>query len=135
MPGEGWHVYPGMVRLLRDGHYPEDLLIRAGDNILLGGTDRREGPLGLEDNVSAARMVLKALSRNPDASLHYLLGHAFLPGFGIAPETRNEELMGLFHSLFDEHPGLAGAMGDVISAAARASDAHTVIRGPHGDEP
>src|SRR2546430_2600533 len=57
-PGEGWHVYPGMVRLLRYGHYPEDLLIRAGDNILLGGTDRREEPIGLEDNVSAARMVL-----------------------------------------------------------------------------
>jgi len=134
-PGEGWRVYPGMVRLLKYGDYSEDLLTRAGDNILLGGTDRRNAPIDLEDGVSAARIVLEALSRNPEASLHYLLGHALLPGFGTAPDTRNEELMGLFRSLFDEHPHLAGAMGDVISAAARASDARSVIRGPHGDEP
>ncbi|HXM53965.1 MAG TPA: hypothetical protein VOB72_01150, partial [Candidatus Dormibacteraeota bacterium] len=132
-PGPNWSpANHDLALLLKYGVYSEDFLTRAGDNILLGGTYDRNRP----SDPWEEQLALEALSRNPDAALHYLLGHAFNPELkGPAFGPRVGELMVLYRQLFDTNPDLARAMGDLIGASAHASDARTVIVGPYGDEP
>jgi hypothetical protein len=132
-PGRGWvpSSYTDVL-LLKYGVYSEDFLTRAGDNILLGGKYDRNGSV----DPYTERLALGALGRNPDAALHYLLGHAFQPEIGGPSfQTRAVELLLYFRQAFEVDPGLAGAMGGLIASAAQSGDADTVIVGPFGQEP
>ena len=132
-PGKRW-ISPNydQVRLLKYGVFSEDFLTRAGDNILFGGRyswNNSHDPF--ED-----QMVLAALSRNPQAAMDYLLGHAPNPEMDGQPSFQIRMANLLFRgSEYEASPEVASALGDLISAAGRSPDARRPFVGPDGTEP
>lgn len=111
--------------------FSEDFLTQAADSTLLPPEDSHATL-----DARSANIVLHALSQNPSAALHYLIGNTPDGNGGYTPRSRVITLLIDYQAdLRQDYGGEGDALSALIAAAGTAPDATMAYVGPFGTEP